>query len=49
MIHLEELLPQLDVGIRDGSNEPALDFILNGGITTITYLHMVSELAYPIY
>ena len=30
MIYLEELLPQLDVGIRDGSDEPALDFKLNG-------------------
>ena len=49
MIHLEELLPQLNGGIRDGSDEPALDFKLNGGVTTITYLHMAGELAYPVY
>ena len=49
MILLGELLPQLNVSIRDGLNEPALDFKLNGGIATITYLCMVGELAYPVY
>ena len=49
MIHLEELLPQLNVGIRDGSDEPALDFDLNGGIASITYLHRVGKLVYPVY
>ena len=48
-IHLEELLLQLDVGIGDGSNEPALDFKLNCGITTIASLCMVGDLAYPVY
>ena len=45
----EEFLLQLNVGIRDGSNEPALHLELNGSITTITYLHMVGELVYPVY
>ena len=49
MIHLEELLLQLNVSIRDGSDEPVWDFNLNGGITTITYLCMVGELGYPVY
>ena len=49
MIHLEELLLQLDVGIKDGSNEPALDFKLNGGIATIAYLCLAGKLAYPVY
>ena len=49
MIHLEKLLLQLNVSIRDGSNEPALDFELNGGIATITYLCMVGELVYAVY
>ena len=49
MIHLQELLLQLNVSIRDGSDEPALDFKLNGGITTITYLHMAGKLANPVY
>ena len=49
MIDLEEFLPQLDVGIKDGSNEPALDLELNGDIATIAYLCMAGELAYPIY
>ena len=49
MIHLKELLQQLDTGIRDGSDEPGLDFELNGGIATITYLHMAGKLAYPVY
>ena len=48
-IHLEELLPQLDVGIRGGSDEPALDFELNGGIATIAYLCLAGEFAYPVY
>ena len=49
MIHLEELLLQFDGGIRDCPNEPMLDFELNGSITTIAYLHMAGELAYPVY
>ena len=49
MIHLEELLPQFDVGIRDGLDELALDFELNGGIATITNLCMAGKLAYPVY
>ena len=49
MIDLEELILQLDVSIRDGSNEPALDFELNGGIATIAYLCPVGKLAYPVY
>ena len=49
MIHLEELLLQLNVGIRDGSDEPVLDFKLNGGITTIAYLCLVGKLAYAVY
>ena len=49
MIHLEELLLQLDVSIRDGLNEPVLDFEFNGGIATITYLHTTGELVYPVY
>ena len=49
MIDLENFLPQLDVSIWDGSNEPALDLELNGSITTIAYLCMVGELSYPIY
>ena len=49
MIHLEELLPQLDVSIRDHLNEPALDFELSGSIATIAYLCMVGKLAYPVY
>ena len=49
MTDLVEFLPQLDVGIRDGLNEPALGLKLNGSIATITYLHMVGELAYPVY
>ena len=49
MIHLEELLLQLDVSIRDHPNEPVLDFELNGSITTIAYLHTVGKLAYPVY
>ena len=49
MTDLEEFLLQLNVGIRDGSNKPALDFKLNGSITTIAYLCTVGELAYPVY
>ena len=49
MIDLEEFLLQLDVGIRDGSNEPALDFKLIDGIATIAYLCTAGELSYPIY
>ena len=46
---LEECLLQLNVGIRDGSNEPALDLKLNGSIATIAYLCTVGKLAYPVY
>ena len=49
MIDLEEFLPQLNVSIWDGSNEPLLDLKLNGGITTVAYLCMVGKLAYPVY
>ena len=49
MIDLKEFLLQLNVNIRDGSNEPALDLELNGSITTIAYLHLAGELAYPVY
>ena len=49
MIDLEELLLQLNISIRDRLNEPVLDFKLNGGITTITYLCTVGKLAYPVY
>ena len=49
MIHLDELLPQLNVGIRDHPNEPVLDFELNGSITTIAYLCTAVELVYPVY
>ena len=48
MIHLDELLLQLDIGIRDGSNEPVLDFKLNGGNATIAYLCLAGKLAYPV-
>ena len=49
MINLEEFLPQLDVSIWDGLNEPALDLKLDGSIATIANLHIVGELAYPVY
>ena len=49
MTDLEEFLPQLNVGIRDGSNEPALDLKLKGSIATIAYLYMAGELTYPVY
>ena len=49
MIDFEEFLPQLDVSIWDGLNEPVLDLKVNGSITTIAYLHMAGELMYPIY
>ena len=49
MIHLEELLPQLNISIRDGLNEPALDFKLNGDITTIAYLCLAGKVVYPVY
>ena len=49
MTDLEEFLLQLNVSIRDGSNEPALDLKLNGGITTIAYLCTAGELAFPVY
>ena len=40
---------QLNVGIWDGSNEPAFDLKHDGGITTIAYLCMVGEVMYPVY
>ena len=46
---LKEFLPQLNVSIRDGSNVPALDPKLNGGIATITYLCTASKSVYPVY
>ena len=49
MIDLEEFLPQFDISIRDGSNEPALNLELNGSIATIAHLCMACKLAYPIY
>ena len=49
MTDFEEFLPQLDVSIWDGSNEPALDLKLDGSIATIAYLCTAGELAYPVY
>ena len=47
MTDLEELLLQLNVSIWDGSNEPALDLKLDGGIATIAYLCTAGKLVYP--
>ena len=49
MTDLDEFLPQLDVGIRDGSNEPPFDLKLNGSIATIAHLCMAGKLAYSLY
>ena len=49
LLDLEESLLQLNVGIWDGLNEPALDLELNGSITTIAYLCMAGKLVYPVY
>ena len=49
MIDLKEFLLQLNVGIRDGLNKPALDLKLNGSIAIIAYLCTVGKLSYPVY
>ena len=48
MTDFEEFLLQLHISFWDGSNEPALDFKLDGGIAAIAYLCTAGELVYPV-
>ena len=49
MANLQKLLVQLDVGIWDHPNQPALNFESYGSITAITDLCPAGKLAYLIY